>query len=159
LTSPESSQESEYRPETDSTGQDEHAERTKHEIVTVQMLTEFLSVIVDMLQRKRPGASPRLVVTASPTVYKVANKFLNCYCLDNGSLVWQQKVEGSGQWKPAQTKTMCVIEAKPRVTNWNSDGQPAVTADLLGQQFCEILGAFLSKVNLEDGIREWRSPQ
>ncbi|ESZ91266.1 hypothetical protein SBOR_8359 [Sclerotinia borealis F-4128] len=123
---------------------EEQIDRTKHEAVSANMASQFISTIVDLYSNE-PGENAFITeFFLSPNTFKLVSPHLNCTCQDDGGL-WRIQFDNRA-WINKKSELVCSLEVKSSYSQADSSGNGAISHTTLAQQFCELLGSVMSLV-------------
>ncbi|KFY86666.1 hypothetical protein V500_07480 [Pseudogymnoascus sp. VKM F-4518 (FW-2643)] len=130
---------------------EDQLDRTKHEVLSVDLAAQFISSTLDRLAGKT-SRDPRIEFSRAPNTFELQSPFISCRCEDDGSIVQRGKNKFTHQWTGTGTHFLCSLEGKSRYIQANILGQGIVSDQVTAQQVCEMLGSVMSSV--ESGLYE-----
>ena len=148
-----SSQQS-YRPGSsngDGVDNDEHIDRTKSEVLTVNLAGAFIQYVLNFCAGQDPGNGTILEFREEPVRERCSLSSLRVDATDDGG-IWTVETKEPGKSPWTWGKRLALLEAKRVFRSINNDGRPVVSDDHLSQYTCEALTAYLNYPNQDEYI-------
>jgi hypothetical protein len=148
-----SSQQS-YRPGSsngDGVDNDEHIDRTKSEVLTVNLAGAFIQYVLNFCAGQDPGNRAILEFREEPVRERCSLSSLRVDATDDGGIWTVETVEpGKSPW--TWGRRLALLEAKNAFRLIDNDGRPVVSDAHLSQYTCEALTAYLNYPDQDEYI-------
>ncbi|CAD6442358.1 658a249e-31ac-4398-ab7f-dd68b60dd291 [Sclerotinia trifoliorum] len=127
---------------------EDQLDRKHPEVVSANMAAQFISTVLDVYS-SGSNKNHRSEFCIGPTTLHLVSHVLNCTCQDDGA-AWRRKYDPDTRAWINKSELLFSLEVKSSYSQSDSSGMGIPSNRTLAQQFCELLGSVMSKVERKD---------